>query len=176
MRFCRESLQKSIPDFLAFCRVAATTVLLLALPAVAGDGPVAGMKWLSGCWASVDGEPGSGEQWMAPAGRSMFGISRTVRDGTTVAFEFMRIAEDEHGKVVFVALPSGQKPTTFELISLSENEVVFENPEHDFPQRVIYRLMPGNRLTGRIEGTVNGTARHVDFPMMKSHCESGDSG
>lgn len=159
-----------------FCRVETAITLLLALPAAAGDDPVAGMKWLSGCWASIDGDPGSGEQWMAPAGRSMLGVSRTVRDGTTVAFEFMRIVENEDGKVVFVALPSGQQPTTFEMISLSENEVVFENPEHDFPQRVIYRLMSGNRLTGRIEGTVNGTARHVDFPMTKSDCESGDNG
>jgi hypothetical protein len=105
----------------------------------------------------------------------MLGMSRTVRDGATVAFEFLRITEDENGKVFLVALPSGQQSTTFALLSQSDNEAVFENPEHDFPQRVIYRLMPGNLLVGRIEGTVNGTARNVDFPMKKTDCESGDS-
>jgi hypothetical protein len=129
---------------------------------------------MSGCWVSAEGEPGSGEQWMVPAGRSMLGMSRTVRDGATVAFEFLRITEDEDGKVVLVALPSGQQSTTFALLSQSDNEVVFENPEHDFPQRVIYRLMPGNLLTGRIEGTINGTERNVDFPMKKADCGSGD--
>lgn len=155
---------------------ATSTILLLTIPALAGDDPVAGMKWMSGCWASMDGEPGSGEQWMAPAGGSMFGMSRTVRNGVTVAFEFMRITEDEAGKVVLVALPSGQQPTTFELLSLSDNEVVFVNPEHDFPQRVIYRLMSGNLLTGRIEGVVSGTAKSIDFPMNKTDCDSDDSG
>lgn len=198
MRFSRESLHKSI---LGFCRVerakrsfaltsalsishaigaarAAATSMALLVSCIAGadDNPVARMKWLSGCWASVNGEAGSGEQWMPPAGRSMFGMSRTVRDGATVAFEFMRIAEEESGKVVFVAAPSGQQPATFELLSLSDNEVIFENPDHDFPQRVLYRLMPGNLLTGRIEGTVNGAARGIDFPMKRTECGSGGSG
>lgn len=157
-------------------RTLATTSISLLLSCIAGGGddPVARMKWLTGCWASVNGEPGSGEQWMAPAGRSMFGMSRTVRGGATVAFEFMRIAEDESGKVIFVALPSGQPPVTFELLSLSDDEVVFENPEHDFPQRVLYRLKSRNLLSGRIEGTVNGAARSIDFPMKRTECEPGD--
>jgi len=149
--------------------------LLLTLPALAGDASVTGMRWLSGCWASTGGEPGSGEQWTAPAGGSMLGMSRTVRDGATVAFEFLRITEDEDGKVFLVALPSGQQSATFALLSQSDDEVVFENPDHDFPQRVIYRRMPGNLLVGRIEGTIDGTARNVDFPMKKTDCESGDS-
>jgi hypothetical protein len=149
--------------------------LLFALPALAGDAAVASLRWMSGCWASTGAEPGSGEQWMAPAGRSMLGMSRTVRDGTTVAFEFLRIIEDEDGKVVLVALPSGQQSTTFALLSQSDNEAVFENPEHDFPQRVIYRLLPGSLLLGRVEGTINGITKNIDFPMKKTDCESGGS-
>jgi hypothetical protein len=103
----------------------------------------------------------------------MLGMSRTVRGGAMVAFEFLRIAEDEDGKVVLVASPSGQRTATFALQSLSQDEVVFEDPDHDFPQRVIYRRMPGKLLTGRIEGIVNGAARSVDFPMKKADCESG---
>jgi hypothetical protein len=155
--------------------VTTSVTLLLAFPALAGDASVADMRWMSGCWASAEGEPGSGEQWMAPAGRSMLGMSRTVRGGATVAVEFLRITEDEDGEIVLVAFPSGQQSTTFALLSQSDNEVVFENPEHDFPQRIIYRLMPGNLLAGRVEGTINGTARNIDFPMKKTDCESGDS-
>jgi hypothetical protein len=111
---------------------------------------------------------------MAPAGRSMLGMSRTVRGGTTVAFEFLRIIEDEDGKVILVASPSGQQSTTFALASQTDNEAVFENPEHDFPQRVIYRLMPESLLLGTVEGTINGVAKIIDFPMKKTDCESGD--
>jgi len=156
--------------------IAATSVtMLLAFPALADDTSVADMSWMSGCWASTEGEPGSGEQWMAPAGRSMLGMSRTIRGGATVAVEFLRIAEDEDGRIVLVALPSGQQATTFTLLSQSEDEVVFENPEHDFPQRVAYRLMSEKLLAGRIEGTIDGAVRTIDFPMRKTDCESGDS-
>lgn len=56
---------------------------------------VTSLEWLAGCWAIEGGEPGSGEQWMAPAGGAMLGVGRTVRRGTTVAHEFMQIREIE---------------------------------------------------------------------------------
>ena len=144
-------------------------------PAYADEASVADMSWMAGCWSYVGGEPGSGEQWMSPAGGSMLGMSRTLSDGETVAFEFLRIAEDDEGIPALIALPSGQRATTFTLLRQSDNEVAFENSRNDFPQRVIYRLTPGPTLTGRIEGTVNGEARSVDFPMEKIDCETGDS-
>jgi Domain of unknown function (DUF6265) len=143
--------------------------------AFADDVSVAGLSWMAGCWSYIGAEPGSGEQWMNPAAGSMLGMSRTVNDGETVAFEFLRIAEDDEGIPALFALPSGQSATTFTLLRQSDNEVVFANPGHDFPQRVIYRLTPGPTLIGRIEGTVNGEVRSVDFPMKRIDCETGDS-
>lgn len=155
-----------------------TVLFLLSLslaPASADDVSVAGMRWMAGCWDYVGAEPGSGEQWMTPAGGSMLGMSRTVKNGKTVAFEFLRIALDDEGTPALFAIPSGQAATTFTLLRQSDNEVAFENPSHDFPQRVIYRLTPGPTLIGRIEGTASGKARSVDFPMKKVDCETGDS-
>jgi hypothetical protein len=40
--------------------------------------------------------------------------------------------------------------------------VVFENPAHDFPQRVIY-WKDGNDLCARIEGTMNGKAESEEW-------------
>jgi hypothetical protein len=158
------------PRLLAFFLLCVSPV-----PASADDVAVAGMSWMTGCWSYVGAEPGSGEQWMTPAGGSMLGMSRTVKDGETVAFEFLRIAEDDEGVPALFALPSEQAATTFTLLRQTDNEVAFENRGHDFPQRVIYRLTPGPTLIGRIEGTVNGEARSVDFPMKKVDCETGDS-
>ena len=39
---------------------------------------------------------------------------------------------------------------------------VFENPDNDFPQRIIYERT-GDTLHARIEGTVEGTARSVSW-------------
>ncbi|HLU05698.1 MAG TPA: DUF6265 family protein [Woeseiaceae bacterium] len=144
---------------------------VIALPALASEPAVASLGWLSGCWADENGESGSGEHWLAPAGGSMLGISRTVRGGRTVGFEFLRIGVADDGNIVLVAAPSGQQETIFGLSSLSEDSVTFENAGHDFPQRVIYRLLAGGRLVGRIEGTVNGESRHIEFPMIRAECD-----
>jgi len=153
------------------CVIAAAVLPVVALPATIDD-----LAWLSGCWAAADQEPGSGEQWMPPAGGTMLGVSRSVHDGKTVAFEFTRIAEQDDGKLVFVASPSGQKTSSFSMTSISDREVRFENPDHDFPQRIIYRLISDEELLGRIEGTIDGTEKGVDFPMKKIDCESIQAG
>lgn len=151
-------------------------LFLLAASAAAepvdGPVPIERLAWLSGCWQSVGGEPGSGEQWTRPAGDTLLGTSRTVRGGRTVAWEFVRIERLADGRLAYVALPSNQREATFPLREAGERSVVFENPEHDFPQRVLYALGDDGLLHARIEGEVRGQARAVDFPLRRVDCES----
>ena len=130
------------------------------------------IAWLAGCWVAENGEPGSIEVWMPPTGGTMLGLGRTVKGGKTVEHEFMQIRHAADGKLIYVALPSRQKETTFVLKALSERDVVFENLEHDFPHRVMYRLLADGRLAARIEGTLKGAPRGIDFPMRRAHCDT----
>ncbi len=129
------------------------------------------LNWLSGCWEQNDAAKkrfGS-EQWMKPAGQSMLGMSRTVKNGKVSGFEFLRIVEDDSG-IHYISRPSQNKEeTSFKLIKSGANKVVFENPAHDFPQRIIYRLEKTN-LFARIEGKNNGKLTAIDFPMIKAKC------
>ncbi|HYH44061.1 MAG TPA: DUF6265 family protein [Thermoanaerobaculia bacterium] len=154
-------------------------LLLACIGRVAAEAPpappqpsVQSLAWLAGCWASVDGEAGSGETWTAPAGGTLLGIGRTVKGGRTVAHEFLQIRENQPGQITLTALPSGQKEASFQLLRLTEREVVFENPQHDFPQRVLYRLTGRDQLLGRIEGRRDGEVRGVDFPLKRVDCET----
>jgi hypothetical protein len=91
------------------------------------------------------------------AGGSMFGVSRTVANGKTVFFEYLRIETRGDG-LFYVAHPKARTPgTDFKLVRLSGQEAVFENPAHDFPKRLIYRKNADGSLTARIEG--NGTEK-----------------
>ncbi len=148
--------------------------LILLAPLLPARADIADLRWMAGCWSQDGRESGSVEQWTAPAGGTMLGMSRTVSGGKTVAFEFLRITEDEDGWIWLVASPSGQETARFKLVNMSANEVIFENPDHDFPQRIIYRLDSDGNLVGRIEGEVNGTARAADFPMTRTKCGSED--
>ncbi|MBC7900600.1 MAG: hypothetical protein H7070_11180, partial [Saprospiraceae bacterium] len=110
------------------------------------------------------------EQWMKPSGGTMIGMSRTIKNGKTVAFEFLRIVQDDN-EISYISRPSQNKEeTSFKLVKSSANEAVFENPTHDFPQRIIYRL-DKTKLFARIEGTNNGKTMGIDFPMTRAKCD-----
>lgn len=135
-----------------------------------GEPPsVHALRWLAGCWENRRADRLTEEQWMGPHGGMMLGMSRTVVDGKTVEFEHMRI-EEKDGKLVFTAKPSGQAEASFVMVELQDASVVFSNPEHDFPQRVLYRRLPERSLLARIEGQQEGKARAVDFPMKRTPC------
>lgn len=148
----------------------ATIFLVSEIGATSTEIRIGNLHWLSGCWASDGGEPGSGEQWMLPAGGSMLGVNRSVKNGKTTAFEFMRIVETGQTSLMLIASPSGQPTATFMLASMSDDEVIFENPDHDFPQRIAYRRQPDARLLGWIDGKISGSKRRVEFPMTAIDC------
>lgn len=147
--------------------------LLACAPAAAGAAePLVYPAWMQGCWQWVNADPGTVEQWTAPAGGLMLGMSKTIKSGKLSAFEFMRISEVEPGKLGFTAQPSGGAPTTFLLLHSREKEVTFENLGHDFPQRVMYRGAGDKLLHARIEGKLNGKPKGIDFPMRRVSCEA----
>lgn len=117
--------------------------------------------WLTGCWTMTRGESVVEEQWLKPLGGTLMGISRTVKGGRTVEHEFLQIREVD-GRIAYVAKPSGQAEATFPLKTFSDREVTFENPAHDFPQRIAYRRT-AEGVTARVEGTRNGQTRGIDF-------------
>ncbi|MBI1686667.1 DUF6265 family protein [Caulobacter hibisci] len=143
--------------------------LLLALQTVTA--PIDQAAFLAGCWRQDQPNGVVEEQWLAPGGGMMLGMSRTVRDGKARGWEFTRIQVVD-GRLTFIALPSGQPEGAFPLKSAADGELVFENPAHDFPQRVIYRRQGPDGLLGRIEGEIDGKARSIDFPYNR--CTSGN--
>lgn len=143
---------------------------LAGASALAADS-VDSLAWLAGCWARTDAEAGSGEQWTLPAGGTMLGVSRTVRDGQTVEFEFVVIRAGQDGTLVYHAHPSGQASAEFRLARTGPREVVFENDAHDFPQRIGYRLDTDGTLDAWIEGTRDGATRRIPFPMRRTSCD-----
>jgi len=128
------------------------------------------LAWISGCWRqSGRGNRVVDEQWMTPRGGTMLGMSRTVRGDSLLEFEHLQILE-RSGRLVYHAEPSGQSPADFVASAVSDTLVIFENPEHDFPQRIIYRRRGTDSLVARIEGTRNGQTRGIDFPYARVSC------
>lgn len=153
-----------------------TLIGVLMLSALSGSAQnkvteISDLDGMAGCWEHRDEKKSIfiSEQWMKPAGTSILGMGRTVKNNKTTDWEFMRIEQRADG-LYFVAQPKDNlEETAFKLISSTLNKVVFENKEHDFPQRVIYKLR-SKTLTGRIEGNSNGKFLGIDFPMNRAKC------
>ena len=98
------------------------------------------VSWITGSWQTAPGGRRQIEEhWTAAAGGSMMGVSRTVAGDKTVEFEYLRIEQRADG-IYYVAHPKARCPgTDFKLTRASAMEAVFENPQHDFPKRIIYR-------------------------------------
>ncbi len=149
-----------------------TLVFSLATSGQTAATKLSELGWLAGCWEmnAKNKNLVINEQWMKPAGGMMVGSGRTVKSGKVADYEFLRIVEEADG-IFYVSKPTGNKyETRFKLTKVSPTELLFDNPTHDFPQRIIYKLA-GDRLTARIEGSMNGKSSGIDFPYVRTKCE-----
>jgi hypothetical protein len=153
-------------------RPIAVAVVLVMVGSKASAQRVDGLSqlgWIAGCWELKAGARTILEQWMAPAGGLMLGMSRTVVRDTAREFEQVRI-ELRSGRPSYVAKPSGQAEAAFDAETVTDTMVVFANPTHDFPQRISYRRVGADSLVARIEGKQGDKVRGIDFPMRRVGC------
>ena len=106
--------------------------------------------WMSGTWRTTEPKTTSEETWSEANGTLMTGMHRDIRSGKKTWFEFLRI-EKRGDSLVYVAMPGGGTPTEFPATKVEATRIVFENPKHDFPQRIIY-WKDGTKLCARVEG------------------------
>ena len=124
------------------------------------------LDWLSGRWIQEEGGRWAEESWSDARGGVLLGTSKTGHDAALTGFEFMRIAADREGRLSFYGLPQGTTPVAFRLVSSGERSAVFENPLHDYPQRISYRR-EGDVLTATISDIGGGKAVTWRFERVR---------
>jgi hypothetical protein len=62
-----------------------------------------------------------------------------------------------------VAQPGGRPPTDFKLTKWDGTEAIFENPQHDFPKRVLYRRLPDNVVVAKVDGGAGTKGQEFTF-------------
>ena len=123
------------------------------------------MAWLAGHWSVSNATTTVEERWTPASGGSMLAISRTSRNPSVTAFEFLCIAE-RHGGLVYTAMPNARTPATyFQLTAIDETSATFENPSHDFPKKIRYAMRPD----GALEAVVSGVpgSKPITFVFKK---------
>jgi len=128
------------------------------------------LAWMSGCWQQRSGTRVTEEQWMRPAGGAMLGMNRTVSGSQMRAWESLRIVE-QNGRAVYIAQPNGGPPTSFAASVVNDTLVVFDNPAHDFPQRIAYRRISSDSLHAIISAVRDGKTQQMGIPMERIACQ-----
>ena len=151
-------------------RWALAVALVMTAPAVSGQTMVGIHRaaWLQGCWETTTAARTVKESWTSPEAGAMIGVSRTIQNGKMTAYEFI-VLREEGERLAYVAHPSGQLPATFLSTSVSGSELIFENPAHDFPQQIGYRL-DGDTLNAWIRGTQKSRSRRIEFSYQRVRC------
>jgi hypothetical protein len=128
--------------------------------------PLAAAAFLTGAWVHEEGQRRIEEHWIEPAGGTLLGVGRTVRGERNVFFEFLRI-EQRGDALVLVAHPSGGSPTEFTMTDHGPGRVVFENPEHDDPQRIEYVADAEGGLVIHLSGLRDGEPRKTQHRLER---------
>jgi hypothetical protein len=147
--------------------IAAAAALAACAPSASSDfaaqyGRSSGeLDWVAGYWLSCDGTGQTAEVWIGAGSGLLVGATHaTGPEGPS--FEHARMGRLEDGRIAFFASPGGAQAVAFPLVSMQARRATFENPDHDFPQRVIY-TREGNTLIGRIEGEVQGKPQSMEW-------------
>ena len=125
------------------------------------------LDWFIGSWTGVTSESIFTEKWEKVNDTLFTCQSYFIKGSDTLSSETISLQQHDTS-VFYVPLVEGQndnKPIFFKLTYSDGTNAVFENPEHDFPQKIVYQLKENDSLIATISGNNNGKIRSIRFPM-----------
>lgn len=119
-----------------------------------------GLLPLMGKWVSESNYGNIYEEWELYSEYKMKGKDYRISDSKGYEILEELTIEQIEDNIYYTAIVSDQnmrKPVRFKLIDMTSNVFIFENKNHDFPQRIIYNIQDTEIITASIEGeTPNG--------------------
>jgi hypothetical protein len=119
---------------------------------------------LKGIWVMQKGTMKIFESWTQLSAHEYKGKSWMVKNGDSAISETL-ILSFSNGIINYNSTVAGQndgKSVSFTLTKAANNTYIFENPQHDFPKRIIYQFTSDDELTAFIDdGTDGGTKKSV---------------
>lgn len=126
-------------------------------------------EWLIGTWENETPKGSIYETWSKTNDNEFSGKSYIIKDKDTIVFENIRLVQ-EHNGLFYIPTVKSQNdalPIRFAAKTISKTQLVFENPQHDFPQIISYTKITSDSLVAEISGTKNGKEHKQKFPMKR---------
>lgn len=134
------------------------------------------LKPIVGTWLNKRTRGDIYETWTRKSEKEFAGMSYTLASsggaaGDTTPLEKVRLYIQQN-QIVYAPVAIGQnddKQVLFKLKSIEGSRFVFENPQHDFPKRIVYDFRSDDSLYAHIEGQIQSKQRRVDYPYRRIH-------
>lgn len=154
-----------------------TTIILLLLATVSckkqestEKDQIKSANWLLGKWEAKTDGGNLSESWKKVNDSTFQGESFFIKGKDTLHFESI-ILQQKGEELIYNAIVKGQnenKSVAFRMTSGTEKQLIFENPKHDYPQKITYTLNKKDSLTASISGIQLGKASSEKFGMKKT--------
>jgi hypothetical protein len=154
-----------------------TTLILLLLAIISCKNSETNEKekikatnWLLGKWENKVDEGILSESWKKLNDSTFQAESFFIKDKDTLHFETITL-QQKGEELFYTATVKGQnndKPVSFNMTSETDKKLVFENPKHDYPQKITYTLINKDSLVAEISGIQLGKPSSEKFGMKKS--------
>lgn len=127
-------------------------------------------SWLIGRWENNSAQGNYTETWEVENDSAYKGASYFVIANDTVSDEKLSLAQRGEALLYIPTVKdqNGGDPVEFSMTSASDHVLVFENPQHDFPQKITYTKISNDSMVAEISGTMNGKANAQQFPMKRA--------
>ena len=125
------------------------------------------LDWLLGSWRSVGERSIVHESWVRVSDTTFEGVgeSEPLPSGERKLSETLRLVEMS-GDVFYQAYVShNPRPVSFALTGYSGGAATFENPDHDFPTKIVYRLESLGELVVTVSNEERGFT--LEFERVK---------
>ncbi len=112
------------------------------------------ITWMLGKWERQNIKQGQSafENWKKESDDRFSGTGISMKGTDTTFVEKLSIVIKEGGLFYVAEVSHNAEPTYFKITEISENGFVCENPQHDFPKKIEYKLETGEKLTAIISG------------------------
>lgn len=125
------------------------------------------LSGLIGSWKANMGGSAVYESWQADSSNRFKGMGFSVNGNDTDISEKLIIAATDSGLYYISDVSHNPAPVYFKMTRQDSTTTVWENPNHDFPTRIIYRLPTADSLHARIEGLRKGKESGIDFIFQR---------
>lgn len=149
-------------------RLAIISAMIMSSLAFAEGLQVSDLSWMEGNWKGTTPAGTYENSFSSTTGGLIVGTAKmTDLHGALTFYEYDEIKVTENA-LQLTPMPFGMRGVSFKVAEYSDKRVVFENKQHDFPERITYSINDKGQFVSIVEGTQNGKPTRWEFVLNKN--------